>query len=382
MSSLEGDQAYRNFNIPESAHTTVLRQASNGRPWTPEVADNPGVEIDEEVYAEGVLEADPRHKQDIHDLLLHGRLDRFRKKVEEGKNKWDLALVEQDFYEHPSEFNERDEISHNRDPEKQLRKGDADLLFIDLDRYDVHMVEVKPHDGYAKDSHRKTMQDSRVDQWEEQMQDDLIRSKSDDRELNEFQIYDFASETYPEVSYHEAEEVLNDFYDELGGNVLFSVLTAMSGSEWVNAQDEVQRVAENENTPAEYQTFSPGFQRQRTQNESSEQEGLSRLEKKTKNLSEAWETVVGELENDWTIYHPEFVFGSSVLDTVELSENPEYALPDIYDQETGYVFGSDSGFDKAESSSDLEILNQTFFREEIAELLEGETPEIRRKPAL
>lgn len=298
MSDLEADQAYRRFDIPESAHSTVLQQASLNRPWTPEIVNAPGVEIEEDVYAEGILQADPREKQDRHDLLIDGRLERYRQNIEEGKNRWDLVLVEQDFYQHPDEFNIDGSVQHNRNPEDELRKGDADLLFLDLDEYDVHMVEVKPHNGYAETNHR-------------------IESEGLDMEAWEADFEDLDSGEYPE-----ARETRVSY---------------ASGSE---------------------------------------------VSKKIRNLSEAWETVAGELENDWTVYHPEFVFGSDVLDTSELSNNTEYALPSKYDQSTGYAFGTEEGFEKAEASSDLETLNETFFRGEITELLEGHRPEIERRSVI
>ena len=300
MSDLKADQAYRRFDIPESAHSTVLQQASVNRPWTPEIVNSPGVEIEEDVYADGILQTDPREKHERHNLLIDGRLDRYRKNIEQGKNRWDIVLVEQDFYQHPDQFNMDDELHHNRNPEDELRKGDADLLFLDLDKYDIHMVEAKPHDGYAETSHVTESEDVEIDEW------------------------DFES------------------IEELEGGESYS---------------------HSRGTKTNY---SKG----------------SEVSKKVRNLNEAWQTVVDELENDWTVYHPEFVFGTNVLDSSKLSQNPEYALPSRYDQDTGYALGSDSGFEKAQKSSDLEVLNETFFRGEITELLNGQQPRIERKSVI
>ncbi|WP_414837664.1 hypothetical protein ACK3SF_05335 [Candidatus Nanosalina sp. VS9-1] len=294
MSELDASEAYRTFDIPEAAHSTVLQKASVNRPWTPDMVDAPGVGIEEDVYVGGILRADPREKQDRHDLLIDGRLDRYRRNIEQGRNRWDLVLVEQDFYEHPDEFNIDSGVDHNRDPADHLRKGDADLLFIDLDQYDIHMVEVKPHEGYSDTSREK-------------------------------------QEASPEPALDELDQ------DQI----------------YIEAQDLQE-----------------------------ENQGGGTVRKKSRNLSEAWQTVQGELSNDWTVYHPEFVFGSDVLEASSLSNNTEYALPHSYDQSTGYALGTDEGFEKAEASEDLEILNDTFFRGGIDELLEGKRPEMDRRPVL
>ena len=384
MSGLEADQAYRKFDIPESAHSAVLQEASSGRPWTPEVVDAPGVEIDGGVYAEGVLKADPREKQDRHDLLVDGRLERYRQNIEEGKNRWDLVLVEQDFYQHPGEFDVDEDIEHNRDPEDELRKGDADLLFLDLDEYDMHMVEVKPHDGYT-DSGNEHNSQSDTRSWEDPLNPDYSsgnRSQGEERPG----IYDFVAETYPEASQEDTRDLIEN-YPGLDEEVVFSVLSQMSDFEWTDVETELQRVAEKEEVPVRYQTDPESFSQHTRGRESSnstkeEDENLSPVEKKTRNLKEAWKTVKEELENDWTVYQPEFVFGSDVVDNSTLSNNTEYALPPSYDQSTGYVFGTDKGFSRAEDSDDLEVLNETFFRGGITELLEGERPEMERKTVI
>ena len=379
MSELEGSKAYEKFGVPETAHSAVLHEASVNRPWTPEIVNSPRVEIEEDVYAEGILQTDPREKQDRHDLLLDGRLDRYRKNIEEGRNRWDLVLVEQDFYQHPDEFEVSEEFQHNRNPEDELRKGDADLLFLDLDEHDIHMVEVKPHDGYAE---KGKMQKTRSENsWQEPRDPDYEGLSEPEGSLERPRLYDYVAENYPGASQEDAEDLVESYsgFDE---EVIFSVLSQMSDFEWSDAETEMQRVAQKDQIPIQYHPDSESFSQHARRNSpesSGEDENLSNADKKTQNLNEAWKTVAGELENDWTVYHPEFVFGSDVLDASELSNNPEYALPHSYDRSTGYALGTVSGFEKAESSSDLENLNETFFRGEITELLEGERPEMERK---
>jgi hypothetical protein len=377
MSGLEADQAYRRFDLPESAHSTVLQKASINKSWTPDIVNIPGAEIDEDLYAEGILRADPREDHNRHDLLIEGRLERYMQNIEEGKNRWDLVLTEKDFYQHPDEFEVDEEVQHNRDPEDELKKGDADLLFLDLDEYDIHMVEAKPHEGYAENGQDNGGQKSEHDSWRE-MESGYRRTSETEESLDRSQIYDFVAETYPEASQQDAEEVLENFsgFEE---EVVFTVLSKMSEFTWDEARSEVQRVAEKDQIPAEYQSRPDSFAYQEQSTDSSGEEKLSQAEKKARSLSEAWKTVEAELDNDWTIYEPEFVFGSDVLDKSSLSHNPEYALPPRYEQETGYSLGTDAGFEKAENSDDLETLNETFFRGEITELLEGERPEMERK---
>ncbi len=381
MSDLEADQAYRRFDLPESAHSAVLQQASVNRPWTPEIVDAPGVEIEEDVYAEGILKADPREKQHRHDILIDGRLERYRQNIQEGKNRWDLVLVERDFYQHPDEFNIDDSVPHNRDLEDELRKGDADLLFMDLDQYDIHMVEVKPHDGYAENNTDKNH--SEVNSWEETLDAGYRVMSEPETEVDKSRIYDFVAETYSNASQEDAEDLVES-YSDFGEEVIFSVLSQMSDLEWTDVETEMQRISEKDQIPVQYQEGSENFSQyaQRNRSDSSGEENLSAVDKKVRNLSEAWQTVATELENDWTVYHPEFVFGSDVLDTSELSNNTEYALPPVYDQSTGYALGTVTGFEKAENSDDLETLNKTFFRGGIDELLEGERPEMERKTVI
>lgn len=296
MGEIEAKRAYEVFDIPEAAHLPVLQEASSGNPWTPEAADSPGVRIDEDIYAEGILSADPREKQDRHDLLLDGRMERYLQNLDLGQAKWDLVLAETDFYRHPDEIGFDDGVNHNRNIDDSLRAGDGDLIFLDLDRYEVHMVEVKPHEGYARDNSSPEVPDPDIDQWTE------------DVDLDSYEL--------PSIPDCRAKS------EDVGGNA---------------------------------------------------------VKKKTANWREAWESVIGELENDWSIFRPEFVYGSSVLDTSNLAGNPEYALPPHYDQESGYVLASEEGYRKAESSRDLEVLNQFFFRNGIEELTEGERPEMERK---
>lgn len=299
MSGLDASRAYEEFDIPEAVHATVLQEASSGRPWTPEAVTHPGVEIDEDIYAEGVLEADPREKQDRHDLLLDGRLERYRENISRGRSKWDVVLTERDFYSHPDEFDFDESINHNRNVEDSLRQGDGDLILLDLDRYEAHMVEVKPHEGYA---------DGRA-----------LRDSSD-----------------PEVENWRGDWDL-DMYEAPSGN-------------------QYRQVPDN-----------------RTGNT---------VNKKVRNWREAWKSIAGELENDWNVFQPEFVFGSNVLNASSLSQNPEYALPPQYDQKTGYALATEQGYEMAESSQDMEALNEFFFRGGISGLVEGERPEIERKSVL
>jgi len=299
MSSLDASRAYEEFDIPEAVHTTVLQEASSGRPWTPEAVTRPGVQIDEDIYAEGILEADPREKQDRHDLLLDGRLERYRENISRGSSKWDVVLTERDFYSHPDEFDFDDEINHNRSVEDSLRQGDGDLILLDLDRYEAHMVEVKPHEGYADGQALRDSGDPEVENWSGDWDMDMYESPS--------------GRQYRQTP------------DDRRGNT---------------------------------------------------------VNKKVRNWREAWSSIAGELENDWDVFQPEFVFGSNVLDTSSLSQNPEYALPPQYDQQTGYALATEQGFDKAESSQDMEALNEFFFRGGITGLVDGERPEIERKNVL
>lgn len=306
MKNLQAERAYEEFDILEKAHLTVLENAARDRPWEPSDIARPGVKIDEDVYAEGILRTDPREEQSRHDLLIDGRLERYRQNIESGQNKWDLVLVEQDFYEHPEEFEVREDVRHNRDPEAYLRAGDGDLIFLDLDRHDIHMVEIKPHDGYAETNQRRGPEEPEPGEWRE-----------DDPELDE------------------------DI-------------------------DELQELEDRQ------QSGPAGSSKNSSKK--------SQVAKKVANWREACNTVFGEpLQNDWTVYRPEFVSGSNALNVSNLSQNPEYALPAVYTSETGYALGSEEGFEKAESSEDLEALNELFFRGEITEILDGERPELQRK---
>lgn len=299
MSGLDASRAYEEFEIPEAVHTTVLQEASSGRPWTPEAVTRPGVEIDEDTYAEGILEADPREKQDRHNLLLDGRLERCRENISRGRSKWDVVLTERDFYSHPNEFDFDESINHNRSVEDSLRQGDGDLILLDLDRYEAHMVEVKPHEGYADGQALRDSSDPEVENWRGGWDLDMYESPSGNQ--------------YRQVP------------DDRTGNT---------------------------------------------------------VNKKVRNWREAWKSIAGELENDWDVFQPEFVFGSNVLSTSSLSQNPEYALPPEYDQETGYALATEQGYEMAESSQDMEALNEFLFRGGISGLVEGERPKIERKSVL
>ena len=290
MSSLQADKAYEEFDIPETAHISVLENASRGRPWTPEVVSMSGVEIEKDVYAEGVLRTDPREKQDRHDLLIDGRLERYRENIDRGRNKWDLVVTERDFYSHPDTMQVDGELNHDSAPETHLKKGDGDLLFLDLDNYEAQIVEVKPNDSYLEAGTEAVEEEIDMPFWE-------------DYEENS--------------SFH----------------------------------------------PSQGTSTSTG----------------STMVKKSANWREAWQSVVDELENKWRVYQPVFIVGSDVLDTGNLDSNSEYALPPSYSQQPGYALGSDEGFRKAESSSDLEVLNEFFFRGGISELVEGERPEVEEE---
>lgn len=287
MSSLQADKAYEEFDIPESAHLSVLENASQGRPWTPDVVSRHEVEIDEDVYAEGILKADPREKQDRHDLLIDGRLNRYRGNLERGVNKWDVVVTERDFYQHPDSLGVDEELKHERRPETHLKKGDGDLIFLDLDNYEAQIVEVKPNESYLESGTEAVEQEVDMSFWD------------DNSENGDFR-------------------------------------------------------------PSQGTSYSTG----------------STMVKKSANWREAWQSVVDELDNEWSVYQPLFIIGSDVLDTATLSSNPEYALPAQYSQQPGYALGSDDGFRKAENSDDLEVLNELFFRGGISELVEGERPEI------
>ncbi|WEL22942.1 hypothetical protein [Candidatus Nanohalovita haloferacivicina] len=285
MRSLQAERAYEEFGIPEAAHFSVLENASQGRPWTPDVISRPGVEIDENVYAEGVLREDPREKQDRHDLLIDGRLQRYANNIEQGRSKWDLVLTERDFYQHPDNLGVEGGVDHERKPETHLKMGDGDLIFLDLDRYEAHMVEVKPNDSYAAPRDRPLDEEIDPSFWED-------------------------SETGYRPSQGSA--------DESGGAVM----------------------------------------------------------KKTAAWRDAWASVLGELDNDWSVYQPEFVFGSDVLDERNLLENSEFALPPQYSDSQGYAVGTEYGFSRAAEMEDLQVLNELFFRDGISEIVEGERPEM------
>ncbi|QKQ98686.1 hypothetical protein GKQ38_04135 [Candidatus Nanohaloarchaea archaeon] len=307
MGDLDAAQALDRYDITEDAHAVVLENASQGRPWTPEVVSQPGVRIEEGTYVEGILRSDPRESQDRHDLLVDGRLDRYAENIDRGSNKWDLVLTERDFHENPGDMSAS---------EHETLMGDADLLFLDLDRYEAHMVEVKPHEGYTDVKNRGEFSDPDPAEWSE------------------------IEEEYPAEARFFIEE------EEMEEHQLLDAEPERRGFDQSNAQD----TADNR--------------------------GGGSLVKKTSSWRKAWQSVVDELGNDWSVYEPEFVFGSEVLDVERLSSNPEYALPPQYSQDPGYILGSDEGIRKAENSDDLEVLNEFFFRDDISELIEGERPEM------
>ncbi|MFB6116003.1 MAG: hypothetical protein ABEK10_00690 [Candidatus Nanosalina sp.] len=365
MRSLEADQAFREFDIPEAAHPHVLQEASRGRPWSPEALSAPGVEIDEDVYAEGILAFDPREKQDRHDLLIDGRVERFRRNLEKGKQKWDLVLTERDFYTHPSTMESYDDLSHERQPETHLKMGDGDLIFLDLDRYEAHTVEVKPHDGYDS---RGSAQDEGVrepGQGFSGVSESLGSSEQQD-------IYEFVTDRYPQASQGQIDTLLDWGDEKFDESLLFSVTREMPGSPWQQVVSEFRAMVEAGEIPQEYLDTSHEVY---SQPEPSDSGYGNAVTKKTRNWREAWESVIDELERDWSVYEPEFVFGSDVLEG-ELSGNTEYALPPSYSQGDGYAMGTDEGFRKAASSDDMETLNQFFFRGGVDELVEGERPEM------
>lgn len=365
MRSLEADQAFREFDIPEAAHPQVLQEASKGRPWAPEALSAPGVEIDEDVYAEGILELDPREKQDRHDLLIDGRLERFRRNLEKGKQRWDLVLTERDFYSHPSTMESYDELSHERQPETHLKMGDGDLIFLDLDRYEAHMVEVKPHEGY--DSRGSTQGTERREPG--QGFSGASQALGSPEQQN---IYEFITDRYPQASDDQIDTLLDWGDGDFDEGLLFSVAREMPGSPWQQVVSEFRAMFESGEIPQEYLDTS---QEVYGRSETSDSSYGNAVTKKTRNWREAWESVVDELEQDWSVYEPEFVFGSEVLEA-DLSENTEYALPPSYSQRGGYAMGADEGFAKAASSDDLKTLNEVFFRGGVDELVGGERPEM------
>ena len=363
MRSLEADQAFREFDIPEAAHPQVLQEASKGRPWAPETLSAPGVEIEEDVYAEGILALDPREKQDRHDLLIDGRVERFRKNLETGRNRWDLVLTERDFYSHPSELSDYNDLKHERSPETHLKMGDGDLIFLDLDRYEAHMIEVKPHEGYDSRGSRTGPRNP------------VQGFKDTSEQLNPLEqknIYEFVTERYPQASKTSIDQLLEQGGEDFDEELLFSLAEDMQASQWQEVVSEFNSLLEAGETPQDYLETHQEFY---TGSESSNPAYGNPVLKKTRNWREAWESVAGELEREWSVYEPEFVFGSEVLEG-GLSGNTDYALPPSYTQADGYVMGTDEGFRKAVSSEDLETLNRFFFRGGIESLVNGERLEM------
>jgi hypothetical protein len=380
MSSLEADQAHREFDLTEAAHRAVLEEASQGRPWTPEALSNPGVEIERDVYVEGILEADPREKHDRHDLLIDGRLERYLSNVEEGRQKWDVVLTERDFYEHPDALDVNEDISHERDPERHLKKGDGDLIFLDLDRYEAHMVEVKPHEGYADSGKSDNSSSAEVERWQEE---EFTGRPYDSGIRDDDEIYDFVSRNYPEASREDVDVLLGEV--EQGLETAFIGLAKdMQDASWAQVSSEFLALAEAGELPESYLEGSETSGGHDYRGEEGKQNSgdSSTVVKKKRNWREAWQSVIGELENDWDVYQPEFVFGSEVLDESSLSNNAEYALPTSYSQEPGYALGTDEGFSKAASSEDMDTLNNLFFRGGIDELVDGDRPEMQGREVI
>ena len=146
----------------------------------------------------------------------------------------------------------------------------------------------------------------------------------------------------------------------------------MPGSPWQQVVSEFRAMVESGEIPQEYLDTS---QELYGRSETSDSGYGNAVTKKTRNWREAWESVVDELEQDWSVYEPEFVFGSEVLEG-DLSENTEYALPPSYSQAEGYAMGADEGLAKAASSDDMETLNEVFFRGGVDKVVDGERLEM------
>lgn len=310
MAEIDAAQALERYGLTDDAHAAVLESASQGRPWTPEIVSQPGVKIEEGIYVENILGSDPREPHDRHSLLIDGRLDRYASNIGGGRNKWDLVLTERDFHTAPEDVAE---------PEHSTVMGDADLLFLDLDRYEAHMVEVKPHEGYADSGSDSGYHNPDPDQWQHR------------------------DEEYP---------------DEAS---LFIEESEADDSQLLDAEPERR-----------------SFEQSNVQNTSDNRNGGTKA-KKASNWKEAWKSVIGELDEEWAVYEPEFIFGSKVLDKNRLASNPEYALPPKYSQQPGYVMGTEEGLRKAEEEDDLEVLDEFFFRGGISRLIDGERPEIEKE---